>query len=108
MDDEQRELKIWLAEKVAPHGTISKLAEATGISNDKITRSKELDSDDPKKRRRLPEKEIRLIARFFGELPPGYEERRSWLETEDAAHPDSDFTSRVSLTTRPQKGGSPD
>lgn len=107
-DDPQRELKLWLAEKVAPHGTITRLVEATGIDNTKITRMKELGSEDPKKRRRIQEKEVELLARFFRELPPGYEERRSWLEPKVAAHPESDFVSPIPLTPQPQKGGRPD
>jgi hypothetical protein len=71
MDDPQYEFKRWLAEKVAPHGTITKLSEATGIAKDKITRSKETESTDPKKRRQVPIHEMRAIAEFFGEVPPG-------------------------------------
>ncbi|TPN69769.1 helix-turn-helix transcriptional regulator, partial [Mesorhizobium sp. B1-1-5] len=73
MDDPQRELKQWLAEKVSPHGEAIRLSQATGLSSDKITRSKELESSDPKKRRTLQYEEIRAIAMYFKELPPGYE-----------------------------------
>lgn len=102
MDDPQRALKLWLAEKVSPHGEATRLSKATGISNDKITRSKELESTDPKKRRELPISEIRLIARFYNELPPGYEEMASWLD------PESDAGPRQPLTVAPQRGGKPD
>lgn len=89
MDDPQRELKQWLAEKVSPHGEAKKLAEATGLSSDKITRSKELESTDPKKRRTLQYEEIRAIAMHFRELPPGYEGMKAWLRDADATHPRS-------------------
>lgn len=108
-DDPQRALKIWLAEKVAPHGTISRLSEATGISNDKLTRSKELDSPDPKKRRQLRTEEIRAIANFFREVPPGFD----WVLTNSidagAGTPAvSDVGPRARLSEAPQKGGKPD
>ncbi len=80
MSDPQYELKRWLAEKVAARGVASKLAEATGMSNDKITRSKELHSDDPKKRRQISLQEIEAMAKFFGELPPGFEHMTNWLQ----------------------------
>lgn len=85
MDDPQYEFKRWLAEKVAPHGTITKLSEATGIAKDKITRSKETESPDPKKRRQVPIHEMRAIAEFFGEIPPGLD----WTLKPDA--PDAPF-----------------
>ncbi|TCR63194.1 phage repressor protein C with HTH and peptisase S24 domain [Bosea sp. BK604] len=107
-DDPQRALKLWLAEKVAPHGTISRLAAATGISNDKITRSKELEASDPKKRRQLPLAEIRLIARFFGELPPGFQEMSSWLDDAAQVLPPADAGPRLPLSPQPQRGGQPD
>lgn len=107
-NDPQRELKKWLAEKVAPHGTISRLSAATGISNDKLTRSKELESADPKKRRQLKTEEIRAIAEFFREVPPGFD----WVLTNSidaSSTPNltSEVGPRVPLTTSPQKGGSP-
>ncbi|MDW9408173.1 S24 family peptidase [Sinorhizobium meliloti] len=80
MSDPQYQLKQWLAEKLAARGVASKLAEATGMSNDKITRSKELHSDDPKKRRQISLQEIEAMARFFRELPPGFEQMTRWLE----------------------------
>ncbi|WP_457814165.1 hypothetical protein [Sinorhizobium meliloti] len=80
MSDPQYELKQWLAEKLAARGVASKLAGATGMSNDKITRSKELHSDDPKKRRQISLQEIEAMARFFRELPPGFEQMTRWLE----------------------------
>ncbi len=85
MDDPQRELKEWLAEKVRPHGEARRLAEATGLSSDKITRSKELEATDPKKRRTLQYEEIRSIAMFYRELPPGYEGMKQWLRDADAS-----------------------
>jgi hypothetical protein len=89
MSDPQYAIKKWLAEKVAPHGKLSELSEATGIAIDKLSRSKELDSPDPKKRRRLQLPEIEAIARFFNELPPGFEDMVSWLRRDrDPAEPD--------------------
>lgn len=88
MDDPQRELKQWLAEKVSPHGEAKRLADATGLSSDKITRSKELESSDPKKRRTLQYEEIRAIAMYFHELPPGYEGMKQWLRDADATMPE--------------------
>lgn len=108
MDDPQLDLKLWLAEKVAPHGTISRLVDATGISNDKITRSKDITSEDPKKRRKIPHDEIRLIARFFGELPPGYEEMTSWIADLKRPAPPADAGPRIALTPDLRKGGRPD
>lgn len=84
MDDPQRELKQWLAEKVSAHGEAKRLASAIGLSSDKITRSKELDSPDPKKRRTLQYEEIRAIAMHYRELPPGYEGMTQWLRDADA------------------------
>lgn len=90
MDDPQRELKQWLAEKVRPHGEAKKLAAATGLSSDKVTRSKELESTDPKKRRTLQHDEIRAIATYFRELPPGYEGMTQWLhEAEETPSSDA-------------------
>ena len=79
MDDPQREFKEWLAAKLE-HGVAKKVTKATGISGDKLTRSKELEATDPKKRRQVPLHEIRLLARHFNELPPGFEEMTSWLD----------------------------
>lgn len=104
VDDPQRALKLWLAAKVAPHGMISKLSAATGISNDKLTRSKELEATDPKKRRQLKQDEIRAIADFFGEVPPGF----NWVIEKSSPVPASDTSARIQLTDEPQKGGRPD
>ncbi|MEF2073521.1 XRE family transcriptional regulator [Consotaella aegiceratis] len=79
MDDPQHDFKEWLAKKVSPHGEATRLSEATGISRDKITRSKELVSTDIKKRRSVPLNEIREIARYYRELPPGFE-GMDWLD----------------------------
>lgn len=108
MSDPQYELKQWLAEKVAPRGVASKLAEATGMSNDKITRSKELHSDDPKKRRQISLQEIEAMAKFFGELPPGFEQMTNWLHgspssssaTRDPAHQTAKPTPNASFPPR--------
>jgi phage repressor protein C with HTH and peptisase S24 domain len=49
------------------------------MSGDKITRSVELNNPDPKKRRKLGISEIEAAARYFNELPPGFEEMTKWL-----------------------------
>lgn len=118
MDDPQREFKEWLAAKTAPHGTIKLLSEATGIGIHKITRSKELDSDDPKKRRKVPLHEIQAIAEFFGEVPPGFDwalpKRAPAGATEKTAPPPPPPSAppttivagaRIGLTEQPQRGG---
>ncbi|MUZ56521.1 S24 family peptidase [Agrobacterium vitis] len=79
MSDPQLEIKLWLAEKLKSHGVASRLSSATGLTLDKITRSKNVEGDDPKKRRQIKPHELEAIARFFGELPPGYEDMKSWL-----------------------------
>jgi hypothetical protein len=79
MADPQYALKIWLAKKLEPHGAITAAAEATGMSKDQLGRSKETESDDPKKRRRLQPHEIQALAQHFNELPPGYEDMTSWI-----------------------------
>lgn len=78
MDDPQREIKEWLAKKLT-HGVAVRVSAETGISGDKLTRSKELEATDPKKRRQISPQELRLLARFFRELPPGYE-GVDWLD----------------------------
>lgn len=80
MSDPQTELKQWLAKKLEVRGTATKLAEAIGSTSDKVTRSKELQSDDPKKRRQITLQEIEAMAKFFGELPPGFEQMTNWLQ----------------------------
>lgn len=85
MKDPQHAVKEWLALKLEPHGTATDVAAATGIPGPKLTRSKELESRDPKKRRKITEGEIRALAQFFRELPPGYEQRLDWVNWEDAS-----------------------
>src|SRR5687768_11217925 len=80
MSDPQHDLKRWLGEKLAPRGMKSRAAAATELTPDKITRSIELDDPDPKKRRSIQIQEIEALARFLGELPPGYEGMTRWLE----------------------------
>lgn len=80
MSDPQYEVKIWLREKLEPRGMKTKLAEATGLSPDKITRSIEIDDPDPKKRRTIKLDEFKAMARFFGELPPGFSGMTYWLD----------------------------
>lgn len=84
MTDVQLQEKQWLAEKLRPHGIATQVAKATGISLDKLTRSKNLDSSDPKKYRKIQPGELERLARFFNELPPGYEGMTHWL-SEDAS-----------------------
>lgn len=85
MADPQHALKLWLAKKLEPHGAITAASDATGMSKDQLGRSKETESDDPKKRRRLQPHEIEALARHFNELPPGFEGMTSWI---DAANDD--------------------
>jgi hypothetical protein len=109
MNDPQFEFKRWLAEKVAPRGMTTKLSQATGIAPDKLTRSKELTATDPKKRRQVPVHEIKAIAQFFGEVPPGFEwALPSEVERADgpASPPDTIVAgARIPLTQHPQRGG---
>lgn len=79
MSDPQFAVKKWLSEKVSEHGKLSELSSATDIAIDKLSRSKELHASDPKKRRKLQLEEIAKIARFFNELPPGFEGMTQWL-----------------------------
>jgi phage repressor protein C with HTH and peptisase S24 domain len=111
MNDPQFEFKRWLAEKVEQRGMMTKLSEATGIARDKLTRSKELSATDPKKRRQVPIHEIKAIAEFFGEVPPGFEwalPKRSEqaAASRPAANDDAIVAgARVALTHSPQRGG---
>ena len=82
MTDPQRKIKEWLAAKLSVHGALKAAGEATGMSKDQLGRSKEIESDDPKKRRMLKPDEIQKLARHFKELPPGYEQMTTWLGPE--------------------------
>ncbi len=82
MSDPQHELKAWLRSKLDRPGAKTEMSKATGLSSDKVTRSIELESDNPKKRREIKLPEIQKIAAFFNELPPGYEGMTAWLKTE--------------------------
>lgn len=82
MKDPQHDVKQWLGRKLAPRGSKARFSESTGMSMDKITRSIELESDEPKKRRKLDLTEIEAAARFFGELPPGFEGMTVWISAQ--------------------------
>lgn len=82
MTDPQLALKRWFHEKTAPHGVKAKLAEASGFTSTQISRMRNLQTDDPKKRQEIPLDMIEKAARFFDELPPGFEGMAQWL-----AHP---------------------
>jgi phage repressor protein C with HTH and peptisase S24 domain len=79
MLDPQYEIKRWLTEKLeaAPHGTATALARALGVSPTQVTRMKNLEAG--KEPRRIALEELQGIAKFFNELPPGYEEMASWI-----------------------------
>lgn len=85
MSDPQLALKRWFHDKTAPHGVKSRLAEATGYTSTQISRMRNLDADDPKKRQEIPLEMIEKAARFFNDLPPGFEGQTHWLE-----HPPED------------------
>ncbi|WP_262577036.1 helix-turn-helix transcriptional regulator [Agrobacterium tumefaciens] len=77
MQDPQYEIKNWLDQKLknSPRGTASELAETIGVSSTMLSRMK----PNTKEPRKISLQEIEGIARFFQELPPGYEEMASWL-----------------------------
>lgn len=79
MSDPQEHLKRWLGAKLEPFGVASELARHLGVEPTAVSRMKELDSTDPKKRRQIKPHEIPKIAAFFKELPPGYEGMTVWL-----------------------------
>ncbi len=79
MSDPQHDVKQWLAGKLKGRGEKIAFANAIGLSADKVTRSIELVKADPKKRRKLDLSEIEAAARYFQELPPGFEDMKSWL-----------------------------
>ena len=87
MSDPQLALKRWFHEKTAPHGVKTHLAEATGFTPTQISRMRNLETDDPKKRQEIPIEMIEGAARFFRELPPGFEGMLNWLD--DAIEPPS-------------------
>lgn len=76
-------LKQWLNKKLEPRGTSAQLAAVLGVQPVAVTRMKNIATDNPKERRQIKPNEIEAIARFFQELPPGYEQMTSWLGTTD-------------------------
>lgn len=100
MDDPQRALKLWLAEKLSVRGMATKLSKATGMSPDKITRSKETGDGE---KREIALHEIRQLADFFGETPPGFE----WVSGSQPEQPKETIVAgaRVALTEHPTRGG---
>lgn len=80
MSDPQLQLKRWFHDRTAPHGVKAKLADATGFTATQISRMRNLDTDDPKKRQEIPLDMIRKAATFFNELPPGFEGMTDWLD----------------------------
>lgn len=82
MSDPQYALKRWFNEKTSPHGVKSRLGEATGYTPTQISRMRNIETDDPKKRQEIPLDMIEGAARFFQELPPGFEGMLSWLDDE--------------------------
>lgn len=85
MSDPQIDLKRWFFEKTSPHGTKAKLAEATGYTPTQISRMRNFETDDPKKRQEIPLDMIAKAAKFFGELPPGFQGMREWLDDSEPA-----------------------
>ncbi|NEH72315.1 S24 family peptidase [Rhizobium leguminosarum] len=79
MSDPQHDVKQWLAAKLEPRGVKAAFGKAIGMTPDKVTRSIELESPDPKKRRALKLEEIEASARYFNELPPGFNGMTQWL-----------------------------
>lgn len=81
MTDPQLALKRWFHDKTAPHGVKARLAEASGYTSTQISRMRNIETDDPKKRQEIPLDMIEKAARFFDELPPGFEGMTQWVET---------------------------
>ncbi|KQY45607.1 repressor [Rhizobium sp. Root491] len=77
MQDPQYEIKNWLDQKLkaSGRGTASELAEKIGVSPTKLSRMRP-NTVEPRK---ITPEEIEGMARYFQELPPGYEEMVSWL-----------------------------
>lgn len=80
MTDPQLDLKHWFHDKTGPHGTKAALARASGYTSTQISRMRNLDTEDPKKRQEIPVEMIEAAARFFRELPPGFEGMLNWLD----------------------------
>lgn len=80
MADPQLDLKRWFHEKTEPHGIKAQLAKASGFTGTQISRMRNLDAEDPKKRQEIPMEMIEAAARFFRELPPGFEGMLNWLD----------------------------
>lgn len=80
MSDPQEELKRWFHDKTAPHGIKSKLSDVSGYSPTQISRMRNIETDDPKKRQEIPLDMIAKAARFFNELPPGFDGMTQWLD----------------------------
>ncbi|KQS95352.1 S24 family peptidase [Rhizobium sp. Leaf386] len=80
MTDPQEPLKLWLAEKLASGRVGTKLAAFIGgdMTPTKVSRMKNLFGGE-KEARSIAPHHIEAIAKFFQELPPGYEEMTSWL-----------------------------
>jgi len=80
MSDPQIALKRWFHEKTKPHGIKAKLAHASGYTSTQISRMRNLDAEDPKNRQEIPLDMIEKAARFFNDLPPGFEGMTQWLD----------------------------
>lgn len=119
MSDPQEQIKRWLAERLKPHGAATKLARHMGVADTAVTRMKNLEPADAKARRQIKPHEIKQIAEFFNELPPGFEGMTSWItpvrETHYAPNPDDDHTTDTAdelerdgvSTLKPYKGQIP-
>ncbi|MDA5633397.1 MULTISPECIES: S24 family peptidase [Rhizobium/Agrobacterium group] len=86
MQDNQYDIKVWLASKLAasPRGTGTQLANALKVTPTMVTRMK----PDSKEPRKIAPFELEGIARFFQELPPGYEGMTRWLSEDENAAPE--------------------
>lgn len=87
MSDPQIELKRWFYERTAPHGAKARLAEASGYTPTQISRMRNFETDDPKKRQEIPLDMVAKAARFFRELPPGFEGMTQWLDGLEPSQP---------------------
>lgn len=85
MADPQLKLKRWFRDKTEPHGIKTQLAKASRFTSTQISRMRNIDTDDPKKRQEIPLEMIEAAARFFNELPPGFEDMVGWLDTRPGA-----------------------
>lgn len=84
MADPQLDLKRWFRQKTEPHGVKARLSEVSGYTPTQISRMRNLDGDDPKKRQTIPFDMIEKAAAFFNELPPGFEGMTQWVENSSA------------------------